>query len=95
MSSGCHRLLREGAGLVESPAELLELLYGCSPSTSRVPPESNSRSRIECALEGETLGTDELAQRLDLSVREILIRIVDLELRGLVTRAPGGLYRLT
>ncbi|MFT7486719.1 MAG: DNA processing protein [Candidatus Paceibacteria bacterium] len=99
MSAGCHRLLREGAGLVESPSELLELVYGNRVTTradSQLPTDSDSiqSSRIESALRGETLSADELAQTLEGSIPELLTELVQLELGGRVVRAPGGLYRL-
>jgi DNA processing protein len=91
MSRGCHRLLREGAELLESPAELLPVL-GLEPR-----PEceaSQPRHPLLAALRGETLTADELARRLDLPVAEVLVGLVELELDGRIARGPGGLYRL-
>lgn len=91
MSAGCHKLLREGAGLVERPADLLEgldLAQGVEPRRQR------PRSPLEDALQGETLGPDELAERLGRRIEEVLVELIQLELAGRVVRAPGGLYRL-
>ena len=93
MASGCHRLLREGAGLVESPEELLQCLYGESgPRAARDDPRP--RGDLEASLLGETLDADALAQRAGRPVEEVLVELVRLELGGRVVRAPGGLYRL-
>lgn len=95
MSAGCHKLLREGACLVESPAELLENLYGQLGKEVEREDPSIERTPIELALQGETLGPDELGERLRLPVQDVLVQIVDLELAGRITRVPGGLFRLT
>ncbi|MEX1024526.1 MAG: DNA-processing protein DprA [Planctomycetota bacterium] len=91
MAHGTHRLLREGAILVEHPDELFtgERLDGaCAPH------ESTSTDPIENALIGETATVDELAQRTRRPVDEVLARLAQLELDRRVVRAPGGLYRL-
>jgi DNA processing protein len=93
MAAGCHRILREGAGLVESPEELLRQVYGDGKPWAPQPPEV-PQSELESLLQGETLGPDELAQRLDQKVEQVLVELVRLELDGKVVRAPGGLYRL-
>jgi DNA processing protein len=94
MSAGCHRLLREGAGLVESPAELLDLVYGdrFSPEAEELP--VRELFPLERALRGETLSVDELSAKLSQPIDELLLQLVQLELSGRVVRAPGGLYRL-
>lgn len=91
MSRGCHRLLREGAELLESPADILPAL-----GFERVeqPPADVPEHSIVAALRGETLTADELSRRLDQPVAEVLVALVELELAGSVVRGPGGLYRL-
>lgn len=92
MSRGAHRLLREGAMLVESPEELIEELYpDATPEPAPPPPP---RTPLEQALRGETLTPDELASRLERDLREVTIDLVTLETQGRVVRAPGGVFRL-
>lgn len=101
MARGCHRLLREGAQLVESPEELVaELGWGPPPSP---PSRGNGGTGVSAATEapllealrGETLRADELAARLARSLEGVLVELVRLELAGAVVRAPGGLWRRT
>ena len=92
MARGAHRLLREGAGLLESPEELLGELLG-DPAARRPAPAPPEGPLLE-ALIGETLSVDELADRLDRDVSDLLVELVAHELEGRVLRAPGGLYRL-
>ena len=90
MSRGCHRLLREGAELLEDPADVLPAL-GRAPASPEVPP--GPAHPLLGALRGETLTADELSQRLHRPVAEVLVELVELELAGAVARGPGGLFR--
>lgn len=92
MSRGCHRLLREGAELLESPADLLPALG--FERVDEAAPRAGTHPLL-AALRGETLTADELAQRLERPVPEVLVALVELELAGALARGPGGLYRLT
>jgi DNA processing protein len=91
MARGCHRLLREGALLVEEPEEVLAELGLAAPAPRSV--DAGAHSGLLDAMQGETLGADELAARLGRELGELLTELVGLELDGLVQRGPGGLWR--
>jgi len=94
MARGCHRLIRDGATLTETPDQMLEELgWTASSSSERASPAP--AGPLEHALIGETLTADELALRLQREVADVLTELVELELRGAVARGPGGLYRRT
>lgn len=102
MARGCHKLIREGASLVEDPEEVLVELGLISPSAARASPTASAESsgddlasRVLRALVGETLDADELAERLGADLADVLTELVELELRGVVARGAGGLYRRT
>ncbi|MDE0892736.1 MAG: DNA-processing protein DprA, partial [Planctomycetota bacterium] len=97
MSRGTHKLIREGATLVEDPREVLAELYG-APSTKdrseEAPAEDAQEEDIIMArLSTEDLTVDELVAATGMEVRALLNRLVEGELSGLIARAPGGLYR--
>jgi DNA processing protein len=96
MARGTHSLIREGATLVESPDDVLRELGVLEPARHgnaqrRSTPEDEP---ILDALRGETLGAEELGDRLERSPQSVLVDLVRLELEGHVHRCPGGLYRL-
>lgn len=97
MSRGTHRLIREGAMLLEDPAEVLEELglgsggRGASAGGDEGLAVDDPLLRT---LTGETLTADELAGRLSVPIDRVLADLVRHELSGRVVRAPGGLYRL-
>ncbi|MEM7311111.1 MAG: DNA-processing protein DprA [Planctomycetota bacterium] len=93
MARGCHRLLREGATLIESPEELLDELGWAAPRPAAAPAPPRPESGLEAALTGETLSAEELSHRTERELTEVLTELVELELAGAVVRAPGGLYR--
>lgn len=92
MARGCHRLLREGATLVESPEEILADMGWAQDASS--PEQAPPETPVLRALQGETLSSDELAGRLGRSASEICVELVRWELAGRVARSPGGLWRL-
>jgi DNA processing protein len=98
MARGCHRLIREGAALVEGPEEILaELKLQGAPPFAPSSPVSRAplAAALLQALRGETLTADELAEPNDRDLATVLTALVELELQGEVQRGPGGLYRLS
>ncbi|MEO6710938.1 MAG: DNA-processing protein DprA [Planctomycetota bacterium] len=101
MARGCHRLLREGAALIEAPEELLVELGltpgGHASARSDFAPELDDLNRLARsilqALIGETLSLDEIIARIGAPPSETLSQLAELELAGSVARSPGGLYR--
>ena len=91
-NKGGHALLRDGARLVESSADIFDelgLTSGCR-ETSDV---GGSRDTVSAALmAGEASDLDEISARTGLSVAELLPRLLELELRGEVSREPGGRF---
>jgi DNA processing protein len=96
MARGCHRLLKEGAELLDEPSDLLPLLGLAASPAPALAPASEARPEDDLlrALCGETLTADELAVRTGTPTPAVLVRLVELELAGAVVRAPGGLFRL-
>jgi DNA processing protein len=95
MARGAHRLIREGATLIDSPEELARDLYGEVTPDAPVRGTPVARDPLLEALVGETLSVDELSARLVEPVGEVLASLATLELSGRVARCPGGLYRLS
>ena len=97
MSRGTHKLIREGASLVEDPREVLAELYGAPSAENRseeaLAEDPQEEDIIMARLSEEDLTVDELVAATGIEVRVLLNRLVEGELSGLIARAPGGLYR--
>jgi len=95
MARGCHRLLREGARLVEDPEEILAELglspAACAPAGVATPAVDTP---VLAELRGETLSADELSRRTRRPLTTVIVELVEAEMAGRVARTPGGLFRL-
>ena len=93
LSKGCHRLIKQGAKLVESAADILEELgRRLPPANATETPAAMSDELLE-SLVGGPLSPDQLADRLGLTVETLSVRLLAAEMAGQVARVPGGLYQ--
>jgi DNA processing protein len=97
---GAHGLLRDGAKIVEDVDDILEELG--LPARVRNGTRSSGRgSAIETASEdpileavvpGEPVDLDAIAERSGVQPAQLLARLFELELRGLIVRIGGGRF---
>ena len=92
LAKGCHRLIKEGAKLVESAADILEELRW-----QWAPPVINRSESVDMGLlehmGPEPVSLDTLAEGTGLTVDRLSAMLLTLELEGRVAQMPGGLYQ--
>jgi DNA processing protein len=105
-SVGANMLIRSGAPLISSWQEALEEMYGinCLLETDRhrkyekVKMDDCERDdkveKITAALASQPLSTEQIASELGMSYSEVVLTIVNMEIRGVVLRRSDLLYEL-
>jgi DNA processing protein len=100
LSRGCHRLIKQGAKLVESAQDILEELGAWSPPTASIAPAASDapaaaseETQLLAQLGHEPCTLDELLERTNLNADALLALLLDLELAGRVAPLPGNRYQ--
>ncbi|HEY2558751.1 MAG TPA: DNA-processing protein DprA [Caldimonas sp.] len=98
-SRGCHALIKQGAKLVDSAADIVEELAPLRTDRTALPHPRPTPSLpmpkdpILDALGFDPIGLDALVARTGTSAAELSARLLELELQGRVARLPGQLFQ--
>ena len=96
LAKGCHSLIKQGAKLVDTAADILEELGYARPAaaSSHMKDGASEQSSFLLPVMGyDPCNIDLLAQRTGVSVNEVSEEISRLELQGVIEGLPGGQYQ--
>ena len=100
-SSGCHQLIRDGAGIAESPADIVQeigslLEYSVSEraftSHQHRPALEPAQKRLLNHIGFDPVTTDTIVKRSGLTVDQVSSMLLILELNDFIQSAPGGCF---
>ena len=94
LSRGCHLLIKQGAKLVESAADVLEELGAEEPTKSgSIPKQSGVDNELLLHMGYDICTLDALVSRSRLTVDAVSAMLLNLELEGKIASLPGGRFQ--
>ena len=100
VSKGCHQLIKQGAKLVDDASDILaELDWGRAPVNAGIPATQNISAHIRDddpilnAMGYDAVTVDALAERVELPAAQVIARLAELEIGGIISSLPGGKHQ--
>lgn len=99
LAKGCHRLIKQGAKLVDDVADILDEVRGTGQARAETAAPARSddvaHQRLLDLLGYDPCSVDDLMERSGLTPDHLYAMLLQLELDGSITPLPGGRFQRT
>lgn len=97
LSRGCNQLISQGAAIANSPSEILNELGIKYEKNKKLLKKNNNllerkENMLYSCLDLQPKSLDEILSNIDLTYKEILMTLVDLEIKGLIKETSKNYY---
>jgi DNA processing protein len=97
LSSGCNRLIGQGAAIANSPQDIMEELGLKAKQNTKIAKKNNNllerkENMVYSGLDLQPKSLDEIINNIDLEYSEIMMALVDLEIKGLIKETSKNYY---
>ena len=93
LSKGCHKLIREGATLVETAADVMAELGGDGIEAAAPDSPGTLEEALLAAMEHSPVCLDQVVQRTGIAAASIAASFSQLEMEGRIVSLPGGWFQ--
>jgi DNA processing protein len=98
LAKGCHKLIRDGARLVETVDDIFEAMQvsplaapaAAGAAATNVLPTESDCTELLAQLGHEALAVDDLLERSGTNIGQLSMGLLALEMAGMIERLPGG-----
>lgn len=97
LSGGCNRLISQGAAITNSPQDILEELGVKAKQNTKIAKKNNNllerkENMVYSGLDLQPKSLDEIINNIDLEYSQIMMALVDLEIKGLIKETSKNYY---
>lgn len=94
LSDGCHHLIKQGAKIITCSGDIVEEYAGLTHPLNCSNKKGLAQDKLLASVGHDTTSIDVIVQQSNLPVEQVLTRLLNLEVEGLVIAVPGGYLKV-